>query len=123
MDYFIKDGKYFKRQVEINRRPFYQFIKIDEEGKILEVLEKPNLKYTGMCHVSGEHIIINDIERNHYDHSSGAITCGVMKIKNWKEYPVTEGRTYESKYLISGLNLAISPEWDNPASFAIVARI
>ena len=70
------------------------------------------------------HIVVEKPIENHYDHTSGAMTSdGVMEIKDWKEYPVKEGRPFNSKYVISESGLDISPNWNNQASFAIVTSV
>jgi len=109
---FEKKKRKFEQPVRINGLPFYLIVKMDTSGNISQVFEKPDLKQINW-HVSGEHIIVYNFLKTHFDHSSGAIT--------WKEYPIKDGRPFESKYIIGESGLGIAPNWNNPASFAIVA--
>lgn len=89
-----KEGKYWKYKDVVNGFPYYILVEKDELGNVQQIIEKPDLKQISPTHLLSVHIIVNNPIENHYDHISGAIV--------WKEYPIKEGKEFNSRYFLSG---------------------
>jgi len=77
--------------MEKNGVPFYILVEGENEGKIKQIMEKPNLKeMENQIHTSGLHVIIDFPERDHYDHLDNG--------KKWSE----PKKDSNSPYWVSG---------------------
>ena len=57
---------------ENNGIPFKTIIKMKDDGKIIDVMDRPNKKLVSKdLHTSGLHIFADRPEENHYDHFKG----------------------------------------------------
>jgi len=88
---FFGDGtiKGIKTPGEKFGQPFYLITIFNQDGKIQQIMEKPNLKLINpLIHVSGSHIMPANPEQNHIDHfnwkptierpKSGIFTIDIM---------------------------------------------
>ena|SRR3990167_4371279 len=87
-----KKGKYRKYTMEKNGKPFYVLIEGEDEGKIKQIMEKPNLKeIEKQIHVSGLHAIIDFPKRDHYTHYENGKEWDEKKKKSNNPYWVSGG--------------------------------
>ena len=87
-----KEGKREIYKATLCDLPYHIIVKKDEQGNILQIMEKPDIKLIlaiePTANLSGAHVILGNPTQSHYDNW----VCGIVASK---DYPAKAGEAFE----------------------------